>query len=1392
MPLIRAAEKLIYYAHVPKCGGTSVAEYLQDRFGPLGFTDRRHLSLPHGRRWTRSSPQHVAAQDLERLLPPGFVDASFALIRHPVDRLASVFLFQRETERRIAPQTGFGDWLAALPEARARDPFIYDNHVRPMAEIVPQACEIFRIEEGMAPLTLWLDRITDTVFAPDVGESQSRAARLQRNPALDRPFGVSAAERALIAELYAEDFRRFGYDPEAPTRYAAALPRRALDRAVPPPARQPPRASRFGGRALQIRGGIRQVGVAEGMAVEWKSDAVLPGPEGVAVRGLRIEGVDSLEIATPRDTGWIRLFCRLEKPTAAVLLGLRLVLRLVSEQGEAALRLRPMLIMSAPGRGRRQAVAETAVDLRLETGGWQEISGVFACLPQEKLAIDLLVDLPEGCRIQIAALDPLWREAPPLPGLLADLEAPGARPLSGFAACPLDEAVARHLQRPVLHGAVLRREGRMLSGWVMAKPAPLAVELLAGSARQDLALDVPLELSPGLVLPGFRVDLAPHLAAPEIELRCRFAAQPNRRIARMPSPLPQGQMIGPEGMPVFAAHVDWLGLDGIDGWILRRNGDPAPVELCLLIDGAPAAQLRSGLRRQDVAEFGLDSAFCGFSSPLPKSFFDGRSHRLELVEAETGLRLPNGLAELAMPLEGVAFLDRRLMAIAGWAAGGHGVSIVIDDAPTREILPDLPVLGLGPANRTGFALPLPPELIDGHWHSVKVFFTKSEIPLDGAPFSVRLHPEAPKVEILSEQENWIQARITGRDGPLKGLALRIDCDNAAVQHVRSAGEGDEMRAGHFAFELPPGAQRLLIAEAGEAAPLARFSRFGPHSTLQPHDPADLAMLWSESTLDAGATARVTAAFAAFCAAGDPPEFDAPWYLMAYPEAARALAAGEVPDALAHYARLGHRLGHAPNPFFDETALRLAHPALDAAVAEGRLPCVFALALVEPEALPPLPEFAMPPASPTPDPAATPLPSLGKGLYAATLARAEADPALVVTLQDEAAATQAVLSGQILRHRPLVSVILVTRDRAPILAEAIQSLREQSYPDWELLVCDDGSTDRTADLLREIGDRRIRHLQFARAGAAAARNGGLRLAQGELIAYLDPETLWSPLFLARMVQALQASPAHALACAGHVAARLRGAALHLTARVLPDPAQPETLLLNALLHHRRVTDWLGGFDTDLQRLEDRALLQRQTEVFALLPVGACLLLSRRAIVWERPGEQPLAVAEERLAKVRQRRQGKPPALMINWPGRGRLTLLCGASAEDRAQARQLQVLARPFADLDLLVPEEVVGALAAEPERLGHAFFDRLEAGPLLALGREEAWLARLGPRRDLWRLVSGPEGIALRGPRGMAFPLGPLGAAAEPALGARLAHALYRLLFDPPRLPPGEACHDGG
>jgi glycosyltransferase involved in cell wall biosynthesis len=111
--------------------------------------------------------------------------------------------------------------------------------------------------------------------------------------------------------------------------------------------------------------------------------------------------------------------------------------------------------------------------------------------------------------------------------------------------------------------------------------------------------------------------------------------------------------------------------------------------------------------------------------------------------------------------------------------------------------------------------------------------------------------------------------------------------------------------------------------------------------------------------------------------------------------------------------------------------------------------------------------------------------------------------------------------------PLVSVIIPTYNRGWIVRDAIESVLGQIYADFELIVVDDGSTDRTPQILDDYGDK-LRVIRQANQGVSAARNHGISESSGPLIALLDSDDIWLPKKLSVQDDFFKRNPA-ALIC-----------------------------------------------------------------------------------------------------------------------------------------------------------------------------------------------------------------------------------------------------------------------
>ncbi|MCB0164572.1 MAG: glycosyltransferase family 2 protein [Anaerolineae bacterium] len=111
------------------------------------------------------------------------------------------------------------------------------------------------------------------------------------------------------------------------------------------------------------------------------------------------------------------------------------------------------------------------------------------------------------------------------------------------------------------------------------------------------------------------------------------------------------------------------------------------------------------------------------------------------------------------------------------------------------------------------------------------------------------------------------------------------------------------------------------------------------------------------------------------------------------------------------------------------------------------------------------------------------------------------------------------------HTPVFSIIIPTYNRAHLLSRAVQSVLNQTFSDFELIIVDDASPDNTAEVVEAFYDNRIIYIRPEKnGGASASRNLGVRRARGEFISFLDDDDEYLPQFLAETYRVLNDAPA----------------------------------------------------------------------------------------------------------------------------------------------------------------------------------------------------------------------------------------------------------------------------
>lgn len=181
---------------------------------------------------------------------------------------------------------------------------------------------------------------------------------------------------------------------------------------------------------------------------------------------------------------------------------------------------------------------------------------------------------------------------------------------------------------------------------------------------------------------------------------------------------------------------------------------------------------------------------------------------------------------------------------------------------------------------------------------------------------------------------------------------------------------------------------------------------------------------------------------------------------------------------------------------------------------------------------------------------------------------------------------------------LVSLIIPTHNRADLVGEAIDSALGQTYPAREVIVVDDGSTDGTQAVLARYGDA-IRTARTPNRGCAAARNTGVRMAQGTYVAFVDSDDVAPPNKLTMQVPVLEARPEVGFVYGPSVAfgPGLPAEIVHQPVRPDADGSVAEGIFLttrigfDSVLLRREAVEQAGGFDETLHHNEDTDLLLR---------------------------------------------------------------------------------------------------------------------------------------------------------------------------------------------------------
>ena len=199
--------------------------------------------------------------------------------------------------------------------------------------------------------------------------------------------------------------------------------------------------------------------------------------------------------------------------------------------------------------------------------------------------------------------------------------------------------------------------------------------------------------------------------------------------------------------------------------------------------------------------------------------------------------------------------------------------------------------------------------------------------------------------------------------------------------------------------------------------------------------------------------------------------------------------------------------------------------------------------------------------------------------------------------------------------PTVSIIIPTYNRRQYLPAAIASVQQQTVPDWQLIVVDDGSTDGTAEVVEPyIHDSRFQYVALTHQGRSAARNHGAALAQAEWLAFLDSDDCYLPRALEAHLAAQRQHPQAGLMLGGYEQISDHGARLDLRQPWREGGLGLASWVFNCLgtpgsaLVRRDWFERVHGFDPSLEMAED-------WDLFLRLACAGCPMEWTRASVYQ---------------------------------------------------------------------------------------------------------------------------------------------------------------------------------
>tara|TARA_R110002167_G_scaffold216155_1_gene420979 strand:+ start:1443 stop:2201 length:759 start_codon:yes stop_codon:yes gene_type:complete len=209
MPLYSNNNRTILLVHIPKTGGSSLEEMLVDAGAAQALKFHKRLG------YSACTPQHMHWEVLCRWVPKSFYSFSLTIVRNPFERLASEYAWREKVSD--TPISEFNTWVRETLIRYKKNPYIYDNHIRPQVDFVGPRVKVFKLEDGLNPAAKMAFRRLGLTYrkpeTPHVRKSDHKLITIEHSILED------------IRAFYAADFEAYEYDPAVvPTHLFHVVP----------------------------------------------------------------------------------------------------------------------------------------------------------------------------------------------------------------------------------------------------------------------------------------------------------------------------------------------------------------------------------------------------------------------------------------------------------------------------------------------------------------------------------------------------------------------------------------------------------------------------------------------------------------------------------------------------------------------------------------------------------------------------------------------------------------------------------------------------------------------------------------------------------------------------------------------------------------------------------------------------------------------------------------------------------------------------------------------------------------------------------------------------------------------------------------------------------------